>query len=162
MEQAVDSLLRHRVFGIPTPLPLGLLTVVLGCMVYRWRRSLHSFVDQLRRLARIAPVLGRAGIVRPQLEVYRRLEAVLRQLGLQRWPTQTPYEFLLVVEPQLAARLGGATVLGTPRRVIDAYYRFRYGDQSLADAEHRRLLDEVAELERTLRSAATAKDLSLS
>ena len=64
---------------------------------------------------------------RPRVEFYRRFEVLLARKGLVRGPGQTPREF---------ARLAAATIVGPPAgrtwpaaadRIVDAFYRVRFG-----------------------------------
>lgn len=80
---------------------------------------------------------------------YRRLETLLRSHGMHRPPAQTQREFAMAVGGQLAERPNHATVAEIPRRLVDRFYRVRYGGALLE-------VEETEEIERSLQQLATA------
>ncbi len=85
----------------------------------------------------------------PVLEIYRRLEAALLRHGLRRLPTQTPYEFALAAGGELAEHVECQRLAPLPRRVVEAFYRVRFGRRALDKPEAEAVELALAELERT-------------
>jgi transglutaminase-like putative cysteine protease len=75
------------------------------------------------------------------------LTLVSRYCRLERRPTQTPREFSDSVRQALARFRGTAAVADLSRRVVDLYYRVRFGNEPIAPAENSAIEREVAELE---------------
>ena len=86
----------------------------------------------------------------PVLEMYRRLEAALGRLGLVRHPAQTAHEFALVAGGELAERVEYRRVAHLPRRVVDSFYRVRFGRRTLDNQEAEAVEHALAELELVL------------
>src|SRR5262249_48052925 len=115
--------------------PLG--GVVAGFVaVWLWRRHLR------RKRALHTP---RADTL------YTRLLALLSRLGLRPAPAQTPREFAVQANETLAQR-GTASELAEVRgRLVDLYYRARFGDRPPAAAELRKMDGELRALAGALR-----------
>jgi hypothetical protein len=88
----------------------------------------------------------------PVLEMYRRLETALAQLGLARTPAQTAHEFALAAGGELSERVEFRRLAPLPRRVVESFYRVRFGGRALDNQEALAVEHALAELER-----ATAK-----
>lgn len=86
----------------------------------------------------------------PVLEMYRRLEAVLRRAGLDRLPAQTAREFAVAAGGHLSERAEYRRVAHLPRRVVDSFYRVRFGRRALDNQEAKAVELALKELERTL------------
>jgi hypothetical protein len=125
---------------------------------FRWQVGLASIVIMLamvfayRSLRRAGPwLLGRfvadrakAAGRRPRVEFYRRLEAILARHGLVRDPWQTQREFAAAARVHLARTSGDGKLAGLPVEIAEAYYRVRFGRQSLDN-------DQVEAIEQALR-----------
>ena len=96
--------------------------------------------------------LGRKqpGNVPPVLEMYRRLEAALERLGLIREPAQTAHEFAIAAGGQLADRAEHRPLAQLPGRVVEAFYRVRFGGRTLDKLEAEAVEHALAELELAL------------
>jgi len=86
----------------------------------------------------------------PVLEMYRRLEAALAELGLNRQPAQTAREFALAAGGELAERLEHRRLAALPGRVVSAFYQVRFGGRTLDRPEAEAVEHALAELELAL------------
>ncbi|MEX0977596.1 MAG: transglutaminaseTgpA domain-containing protein [Pirellulales bacterium] len=93
---------------------------------------------------------GRRTQTPPVLEIYRRLETALARVGLAREPTQTAHEFALVAGGELAERVEYRRVAHLPRRIVDSFYRVRFGGRALDNQEAEAVEHALTELELTL------------
>jgi hypothetical protein len=110
-------------------------------------------IRQLRRLARqVAPYVGSRA---SNSEIYGRLERVLAQHGYRRASGQTPYEFALAAGGDLAERAGCSPLAALPRRVVEAFYRVRFGRHPLDSAEAQAVEHALSALERGLGQASS-------
>jgi transglutaminase-like putative cysteine protease len=91
----------------------------------------------------------------PVLEMYRRLEAALGRLGLSRRPAQTAHEFALAAGGELAERMDYRRVAHLPRRIVESFYRVRFGGCALDNDESMAVEHALAELERATAQAAS-------
>jgi len=91
--------------------------------------------------------------IAPVLEMYRRLEESLARVGLIRSASQTAYEFALAAGGELAERVEHRGVSHLPRRIIDSFYRVRFGGVPLDKQEAQAVEQALAELERVLSPA---------
>jgi protein-glutamine gamma-glutamyltransferase len=83
-------------------------------------------------------------------EIYGRLERVLARHGYQRTAGQTPYEFALAIGGDLAELPDGGPLAALPRRVVEAFYRVRFGRHPLDSAEVQAVEHALSTLERGL------------
>ncbi len=68
------------------------------------------------------------------IQFYRRLLALLAEYGLERPPAETPREFARRAAVFLAGHGSGAeAVADVPPLVVDAFYKIRFGEQTLVD-----------------------------
>ncbi len=109
----------------------------------------------LRRMSAAAARWRRAWSQRhrnepPPLEMYRRLEAALARRGFQRPPGQTSHEFAVAVGGHLAESVELNRVSHLPRRIVEFFYRVRFGRRTLDNHELEALEHALGELERTL------------
>jgi transglutaminase-like putative cysteine protease len=74
---------------------------------------------------------------------YDRFVKVVRRYGLRRTPTETPREFAMMVVERLRDALRPDQLEGLPVAVCTAYYRVRFGGETLT-------IDEVQTLEQNL------------
>jgi transglutaminase-like putative cysteine protease len=109
-------------------------------------------IRQLRRLARRAT--PHAGPRASSSEIYGRLERVLAHHGYRRANGQTPYEFALAAGGDLAERAGCSPLAALPRRVVEAFYRVRFGRHPLDSAEAQAVEHALSALERGLGHAS--------
>ena len=92
-----------------------------------------------------APIRGK-----PSVEFYDRLESLLAQHGWQRLPGQTQYEFAQEVGGQLADQPHRQKVASMPRRVVEAFYRIRFGGDKLNYQELQTVEQAMTALQSTL------------
>jgi transglutaminase-like putative cysteine protease len=81
---------------------------------------------------------------------YQKLMTLLSAQGLERAEAETPREFGARAIAQLTARCGDEQLFDVPRRVIEAFYRVRYGDESIHPDESRELRAGIDRLEQAL------------
>jgi hypothetical protein len=81
---------------------------------------------------------------------YDRFVKVLTRLGLERQPAQTPLEFADVAQTQLEQRLMPAGLSHLPTHVCTAYYRIRYGGETLPSGDLQQLDAQLASFEQLL------------
>ena len=68
------------------------------------------------------------------IQFYRRLLALLAEYGLERPPAETPREFARRAAVFLARHGSGSeAVADVPPLVVDAFYKIRFGEQTLGD-----------------------------
>jgi transglutaminase-like putative cysteine protease len=84
------------------------------------------------------------------LEIYRRLESALAGRGLTRQPAQTAYEFAVSAGGQMAETVELRRVAHLPRRVVESFYRVRFGGRTLDDQEVHAVEHALVELELVL------------
>lgn len=75
---------------------------------------------------------------------YERLEGILGRHGMERGQRQTPLEFALAAGAELVAHADTRLHATLPRRIVEAYYRVRFGGHTLdareADAVEQQLV----------------------
>jgi hypothetical protein len=96
----------------------------------------------------------KGGEAEPVLEMYRRLETALARLGLARAPAQTAHEFAVAVGGDLAERVEYRRVAHLPRRIVESFYRVRFGGRPLDNQEALAVEHALVELERATASVA--------
>ena len=84
----------------------------------------------------------------PPLEMYRRLEAALVRQGLRRHAAQTAYEFAVAAGGHLAESIELNRLSHLPRRVVESFYRVRFGRRTLDNQELDAVEHALRELER--------------
>lgn len=80
---------------------------------------------------------------------YDALERLLARQGLLRSAGQTPREFAFAVGGELAERIETQAVAGVPRRIVEMFYRVRFGGRALQ-------ADELQAVEQELKRLAQA------
>jgi hypothetical protein len=85
---------------------------------------------------------------------YERFVKSLKKAGLERQPAETPLEFAGSAERQLQPRLNPAGLSALPTAVCSAYYRIRYGGETLPATDLAGLDAQLAALEHLLASRA--------
>jgi transglutaminase-like putative cysteine protease len=140
-----------RLLGWPLWIILGALLTGAG---WRGRRWIHRMGGKVWRLAPLRAGLSAARQRKQAVRVpfYERLEELLAGHGMRRPASQTPHEFAMAVGGQLSETPQRALAAPLPRRVVDAFYRVRFGrhalDKSETEAVERSLLELEAALAR--------------
>ncbi len=129
-----------------TPL-VGWLSAQLGRLKLDWLRQWLTPPSQAHG--------PRPGM---HVEFYERLEAALRRYGVVRLLGQTQREYAAAAGGRLADEPRLQSVAGVPRRVVDAFYRVRFGGPALDSREQQTVEQAIADLESAL---ATAKQDSV-
>ncbi len=127
----------------------GALVVATAAAAVLATRLIRQFTRLARRV--VAPVGPRAS----SNEIYGRLERVLARHGYRRAAGQTPYEFALAAGGDLAERGGCTPLAALPRRVVEAFYRVRFGRHPLDSAEVQAVEHALSALERGLGQASS-------
>ncbi|HEX3727523.1 MAG TPA: DUF4129 domain-containing protein, partial [Pirellulales bacterium] len=83
-------------------------------------------------------------------EIYRRLEATLIARGFVREMSQTAHEFAVSAGGALADDIELRRVANLPRRIVELFYRVRFGGHPLDDMEARTVEHALVELELAL------------
>ncbi|MFH1265718.1 MAG: DUF3488 and transglutaminase-like domain-containing protein, partial [Planctomycetota bacterium] len=123
--------------GLAGTLGTGLRNLILGLaalfglvgliVVYRvFRVALGRWLSRFAGPADSASRSARAGV-----EFYRRLELALARFGLARSPSQTQREFARQAGVTIAASTGDPRLADLPGRVVEAFYRVRFGGAPL-------------------------------
>lgn len=113
--------------------------------------AVHALVESLRRWGVVRG--GHKRVEATTLEMYRRLEAALDHIGLRRQPAQTAHEFAVVAGGHLAESIELGRVAHLPKRIVDAFYRVRFGGHALDNSEAVAVEHALVELERALAHA---------
>jgi hypothetical protein len=82
--------------------------------------------------------------------MYRRLEAALARAGMVRYPAQTAHEYAVAAGGELAERVEYRRVAHLPRRIVESFYRVRFGSRTLDSQEAKAVEQALGELEATL------------
>jgi hypothetical protein len=99
--------------------------------------------------------LGRAGA---RVEFYERFEALLARRQWVRAASQTPREFALSVGGQFAESPATKQAAVLPRRVVEAFYRVRFGGQRLDNSESQAVEQAISDLADALKAAESNTD----
>lgn len=132
---------------VPMALGLGLLYLLLRTGVLRFLSRMISRlnVEQRRRLSSI--------------EFYVRMERLLSRFGIPRFPAETPLEYIQRGIPLLFQRLLSSPdnreitrefLETSSRRIVDSFYRIRYGDEPIPG-------EILAEIEKDLQTLEHVK-----
>lgn len=101
-----------------------------------------------------------------RIEFYRRLETILAKHGIRRDAHQTPSEFATLAGNQLRTKLSDSSptadskldsppvseIAEVPRKVVDLFYRVRFGDDRLDTDDLQRLENWLGSLQKSLAS----------
>jgi transglutaminase-like putative cysteine protease len=123
----------------------GLVSVGASLVAAALYFAVRWLVGSLRRIGLVRS--RRCAYEPPTLEMYRRLEDALARRGLQRHPAQTAYEFAVVAGGHLAESAEMRSIAHLPRRIIDSFYRVRFGGRKLDNREVQAVELALAELE---------------
>jgi transglutaminase-like putative cysteine protease len=133
-------------------LGMALAAGLIGGLVFYWRRGRRQHrpgsvasLWQWRQSGNGAA--GRRSIPPPTIQFYRRLEAALSRLGLSRGLGQTPRELASQASERLAALLPQAAVAQLPARLVEAFYRVRFGQADLPEEDSRAVEGLLVRLE---------------
>lgn len=125
-----------------------LLLVLIGMLVMAAYLSLRRFAPRWlswrRRLQDHSSGYGM------QIEFYERFERLLARQRLVRPQTQTPREFAIACGGQLAESTTTQGLAHFPKRIVDAFYRVRFGNRPLDKQECQAVEQALTALEQGL------------
>lgn len=81
---------------------------------------------------------------------YEHFEKVVARRGLSRRPTQTARDFAREVREYLTNLTDDPVVIDSPRSVVNAFYRVRFGETSLSSEDAATVDDAIALMEKSL------------
>ena len=84
---------------------------------------------------------------RPRIEFYRRFEGLLARQGLVRAAGQTPRELARLAAERIVTDTGRQDLAAVPGRIVDAFYRVRFGGLPLDNPRREAVEHGLAELE---------------
>jgi hypothetical protein len=140
---ATDPTQWFTVKGIIAATVTGMIFAGIGLLIRTRKRIWKSFIGiwKRRRSAR--------GI---RIAFYERFEAICRQLGLVRSSDQTQREFAGTVGARIREVVASADGLpDVPPRLVEFFYRVRFGDEDLASAVIEQLDRDLTSLEGAIR-----------
>jgi hypothetical protein len=108
-----------------------------------------------RLWARLIGLWKRQGSAREiRIAFYARFESLCQQLGLVRASNQTQREFAGTVGPRIRQVVASADGLpDLPPRLVEFFYRVRFGDEDLAPAVVAQIDSDLTSLEHALRES---------
>jgi protein-glutamine gamma-glutamyltransferase len=106
-----------------------------------------------RRAKRVATAAQRVRAAPPPIDFYVQLEAALKRRNMARSPEQTPREFVVAACGELAELPTTRGVSNLPRKIVEAFYRVRFGGRPLSDAERAEIDQALAQLASALEPA---------
>ncbi len=123
-----------------------ILLPLVGWLVYQLRRRLAhrqggSGVQK--------PVSRRQILQKAQCDFFLHFEQLLQEHGFCREPAQTQQEFVQVIEKQLVERMVNFSGQQLLTRMVETYYRVRFGHQPLDEDQQQlvsRQMDQLADL----------------
>jgi hypothetical protein len=128
----------------------GLLMLLLAYrLAGRLRRRARAFSAGLRRRRRSDRFV--------RVDFYQRLEQLLARSGLRRAAAQTQREFAAAADAILADGPALQSVAAVPRRIVEAFYRVRFGGSTLDSREVEAIELELARLEAALSAANSGR-----
>ncbi|HEV3338985.1 MAG TPA: DUF3488 and transglutaminase-like domain-containing protein [Pirellulales bacterium] len=134
----------------------GLLASLVGLvlLVGSWKLASWSARRLWRRFVRRPAGERHAG---RHFEFYDRFEALLDRYGMPRTKSQTQREFALATSGHLAESPWTQQVGPLPRRIVEAYYRVRFGRRELTGDELRSIEEALGELAAALAARQAAR-----
>jgi hypothetical protein len=121
----------------------GFIAVVF--FVFRMRRSIWKALGWILKRRRLDEAI--------RVAFYVRFETACAQLGLVRTPQQTQREFARTVGPRIRNVVASSNGLAEfPPRLVDLFYRVRFGDENLPPADINDLDRKLTTLERLVRN----------
>jgi protein-glutamine gamma-glutamyltransferase len=137
-------------------------TVVLSAAVIVLTMML-VFLVVGRRLGRsrafgggLAAAGRRSAASSPTVDFYVRLEAVLARRRLARTADQTQREFIQAACGELAELPETRAVAALPRKIVEAFYRVRFGKRALEGSQQEEIEQAIARLDAVLNAPAKA------
>lgn len=140
---ALGTGLRRLILG----LLLALLGIVLLFVLYLSQIVLRRWLSRFG--GRVA--LGERD-ARTRVEFYRRLEALLARLGLTRSTSQTQREFAREAGTIIVDATGQQNLAELPVRIVEAFYRVRFGDTPLDNPQAEAVEQALRELRQAVGS----------
>lgn len=127
----------------------GLLTSMSGLLLLigLWKTA-KIVVAPLRRWMARRPAAKRRAAQR--VEFYEHFEALLARYGMPRVRNQTPREFALATSGYLAESPLTQQAGHLPRRIVDAFYRVRFGRRQLDNFELQAVKKALSDLDTVL------------
>jgi len=123
----------------------GLAVFLLLCLGAAVRSIVRQVLAAVRRMGGATRETGRAGRT---VDFYERFRAIVERTGLERPLSETHREFAGHVSQRLEDRLQTFGLEEIPSVLTDAFYRVRYGDQTLSSEEQRAVAAQLDALER--------------
>ena len=138
----------------------GLLVACVGVLVATggYRGSKRAIKPVRRWVSkRWQRALGRSG---PKFEFYERFEALLAQRHWVRAASQTQREFALSLGGQFAESPATKQAAALPRRIVETFYRVRFGGRRLDNSESQAVEQAISDLAAALKAAESKADQS--
>ena len=134
----------------------GLLTSMLALLllICFWKLAQAITIRTQRWLARRPAARRRAAL---RVEFYEQFENLLTRYGMPRMQNQTQREFALATGGHLAESPLTQQAGPLPRRIVEAYYRVRFGRRELDNMELRSVEQAIAELAAALAARQAAR-----
>ena len=127
-----------------------ILLAILAPLLYAVREPIQAFLARMYdRMARLA---WKRMELRPTEHVFHRMERLLTKHGHRRLQEQTPLEYANAVASAWANEPGLMQVADIPKKIVQAFYRVRFGYHSLSSGESKTLDEMVSELDKQLRA----------
>ena len=130
----------------------GLVAMGVSLVLVGLYRLIASWVAALRRWLQSR----KQTTSRTRVEFYQRLENLLARYGYQRPPGQTHREFAMATGGQLAETPQLRQAASLPRRLVDVFYRVRFGHHELSPSEAEEISRTLDELELMLAQPSQA------
>jgi transglutaminase-like putative cysteine protease len=127
----------------------GIVTFVCLLLLAGVLRGLWKLIDWLRR-GGWGALRGRARQTAIAVAFYERFLKLAAKAGLRPQAAETPYEFAGQVGPKLSRLPGLHELDALPKRVCAAFYRVRYGGETLSAEELATIDTQLRELEQHL------------
>ena len=87
---------------------------------------------------------------RTRVEFYQRLEKILAKQSIRRQAGQTHREFAYSAQAQIALQNSESSVAEIPSKIVEQFYRVRFGDDKLNAADARKVDELLGTLEAAL------------
>jgi transglutaminase-like putative cysteine protease len=140
-----NEVISGRHFKRQSIILLCILTPLLYIMRDNIKKTFGPVYD------RIAPRWQRSRRKRADFAIYDRLENVLRRYGYRRTDDQTHREFALATGDAIMATSSTAgNITSVLSLIVDAFYRVRFGGESLPDRERMNLEESLVRIEKVL------------
>jgi transglutaminase-like putative cysteine protease len=139
VRQSVAAGAKRVVHGEASPPLLAALGLALLCVLFL-ARNVPRLLRWLRPRRRKTPPAA------SQIEFYRRFESLLARHEMTRPASQTQREFALCAGGQLSESSATLPAANLPRRIVDLFYRVRFGGRPLDNREAQEVEQALAEL----------------